>query len=268
MLVSWDADQQLTAALVTCYKVNVLCPIPDLIRCIKTHCNWDHKCCIGSIHEQHKQRPAQIQLAGWAQDWKSVPPEETPGITHCCLHTVGAMLSCSKDWACLLNMWLFVKVFCPVCVELLCRVSHSLLSTSTVQFTSLGSEMLSARSFQIVTRGVSVATEPKKRSTFLDYDTFREAFCTRLSQNSIVWTLNVLVRGRMLQHARQFSDHSDPVSGGTGSELAETGKHFLTPTHWAQRTPEVQQKAQSANGPPSNVAAQIASPWGHVKCLV
>lgn len=99
MLFSWDADQQVTAALFTCYKVKVPCPIPDLIRGIKTHCNWDHKCCIGSIHEQHIQRPKPIQLAGWAQDWKPISPEETPETTHCCLHTVGAMLSCSKEFA-------------------------------------------------------------------------------------------------------------------------------------------------------------------------
>ena len=99
MLVSWEADQQVTAALTTCYKVEVPCPIPNLIRSIKPHCNWDHKCCVGGIHEQYIQRPKPIKLAGGAQDWKSISPEETPGMIHFCLHTVDAMLSCSRKSA-------------------------------------------------------------------------------------------------------------------------------------------------------------------------
>lgn len=100
MLVSWDADQQVTAAMITCYKVKVPCPVPDIVRRIKTHCKWDHKCCIGSIHEQHIQSPKPIQLAGWAQDWKPISPEETPETIHRCLFTAGAMLSCPKQCAC------------------------------------------------------------------------------------------------------------------------------------------------------------------------
>ncbi len=123
--------------------------------------------------------------------------------------------------------------------------------------------MLSARSFQIVTRGVSVALESRKRSKLLDYVTFREVFCTRLSQNSIVYTLTVSVHGWMLQHARNFSDHSEPGLVNLQRRLSI----FKAPTHSAQRTPKAQQKEQVGERTTSIVAAQVASPRGRCQVL-
>ncbi len=194
----------MTAALITCYKVKVPRPVPDTIRRINTHCNWDHKCCVGSIHEQHIQSPKPIQLASWAQDGKSTSAEETPEVT--CLHTVGAMLSCPKE--CARKIKLACQTFgcllkCPALSLETCDAECPIFYRQPLLY---GSPAWAAKcflqgAFRLSPQAFQLQVSLRKCLELLSYITVREVFCTRLSQNTIQ-TVTVSVHGWMLQHAR------------------------------------------------------------------